>query len=679
MNIYNENLHSGVVASLQTQTLVQKKLKAKKDASMFTLYYAEGAEIFAGEKLAETKLDYEGKQAIHSANVTSSNVSQNVLMLSGKQKQYTDTTVTGAGIMAANVQFASNAVVKLSSDIGSILSILSASNSGTTLYKECKDAHALISETAYDAQQASQHAMEASAKIAEIASASIASQAKATNDAINGLLTTTASDLAATGDVFEAELAASAAANVNTKLAEDKFEYNNVEYKASKKVARMNKRLLNLNLTAKGTKTIQQGFTVAFDFYQCPFSGSDINFKLINPAVLQSPVESYNILVVKESKQNTFSMSNAESMMTNPNQFFHIPSPLPLQDPPSKASSASAPPSSTAAPAIGSSSAAPPAVALPAVTATGKGMEVTLAINSIMDSDNEPILPGQNYAVFVLVQLTADYKNAISTFDDYLTAGSDPFTITYKLQEAINVNVTPFVPAPPSSTAPTSATPPPVYQGAFNVTETYNFLQGDGVEYRCMLVPIPLGKLVELVEIEEGLHAADEEKKYALLQKDYDKLSSELSGLMTLKTPNNAEKKKIEALQQKVTDLSAKLKLRPLPILQPTTKQLVPENDEVFFFKLKLAENVTAGNFTLTDQTPTPGTSGAGTSSQTKYTFSIIEETATDNFGRPLISGMYYIPVVLSFFNGKEVDQSQFLNSLSDWKHTPAFLYNPTN
>ena len=51
MSSFNENLHATVVASLQEQEQDEKLLLSALDASIFTLYYAEGARITAAENL----------------------------------------------------------------------------------------------------------------------------------------------------------------------------------------------------------------------------------------------------------------------------------------------------------------------------------------------------------------------------------------------------------------------------------------------------------------------------------------------------------------------------------------------------------------------------------------------------------------------------------------------------
>ncbi|HET6991709.1 MAG TPA: hypothetical protein VFJ43_10315, partial [Bacteroidia bacterium] len=159
MNSYNDNLHSAVVTSLQTQELNQKQLKSDWNASMFTLYHAEGATITAEEKLITDTGTLEQKTAVYQQAVANSNISINLLSSATQANSYLGQSVTNTAVAAANVQVASNAIVKLASDMGSIFSIVNAADFDTDIYKLSQDAKRLINDTAYLAEVASDIAM----------------------------------------------------------------------------------------------------------------------------------------------------------------------------------------------------------------------------------------------------------------------------------------------------------------------------------------------------------------------------------------------------------------------------------------------------------------------------------------------------------------------------------------
>ena len=64
MSSYNENLHSTVVASLSDQEAEVQNIEAQRDASMFTLYYAQGARITASGQLDLAKEKYDKRKDV---------------------------------------------------------------------------------------------------------------------------------------------------------------------------------------------------------------------------------------------------------------------------------------------------------------------------------------------------------------------------------------------------------------------------------------------------------------------------------------------------------------------------------------------------------------------------------------------------------------------------------------
>jgi len=138
MNSYNENLHSSVVSSLNAQELELQKLKSQKDAATFSMYYAQGARVTAAEKLEVTTLKYNFQQKVNSQAVTDSDMSTNVLTSANNVKAYVAKSVTNGSVAAANVQIATNAILKLASDTGSIFSIVNAADYGTEIYRQAE-------------------------------------------------------------------------------------------------------------------------------------------------------------------------------------------------------------------------------------------------------------------------------------------------------------------------------------------------------------------------------------------------------------------------------------------------------------------------------------------------------------------------------------------------------------
>jgi predicted nucleic acid-binding Zn-ribbon protein len=335
MNSYSENLHSNVLASLESQEMNQKKLESQLNSSMFALYYAEGAEIVTNEKLHSVTKKYKQVRDVKEQAVKNKNISSNILMSAIQQNTYTAQSVTNLAVSASNIQIATNAIVRLASDMGSIFSIINAADYGTQIYQQSIEAYSLMNKTAYLAEVASQHAMEASSSIAEVTSSSVEDKAKLTDASIDNLLKVINSDFTAIATIVSTENDAKAAASVNTKAAEGIIEYNKVEFEAAKVAYKINNKSLNFNLRVNVPKLSDDFYDVAFDYYKSPFNSDDykspfaFDEKGKNPPSLglENPVKSYNLFLVKESKKSIFSTSTAEDLLSSPLRHIKIDPP----------------------------------------------------------------------------------------------------------------------------------------------------------------------------------------------------------------------------------------------------------------------------------------------------------------------------------------------------------------
>jgi hypothetical protein len=143
MNSYSENLHSSVLASLESQEMNQKKLDSQLNSSMFKLYYAESAEIVTNDKLLSVTKKYKQAQTVKEQAVKNKNISANITMSANQQNTYTAQSVTNLAVSASNIQIATNAIVRLASDMGSIFSIINAADYGTQIYQQSIEAYNL--------------------------------------------------------------------------------------------------------------------------------------------------------------------------------------------------------------------------------------------------------------------------------------------------------------------------------------------------------------------------------------------------------------------------------------------------------------------------------------------------------------------------------------------------------
>lgn len=831
MNSYSENLHSSVLASLESQESNKKKLDSQLNSSMFTLYYAEGAEIVTNDKSITATKKYDQSQKVKKQATESKNISTNTLLSATQQNTYTSQSVTNVATSAANIQIAANAIVRLASDMGSIFSIVNAADYGTQIYQQSFEAYTLMNTTAYLAELASQHAMETSASIAEVASSTIQDKAKATDTAVDNLLKVATADFTAIAAVVAAQNDAKAAASVTTKKAQGVIESNTVELQAAKVAYNLNNKTLNYNLKVHVPEVYDGSYSVSFDFYKPPFTSNE---KAANTASLglDNPVKSYNLFLVKDSKKSTFSALTAEEAMSNSLQYKQI---LPLletsETDPSKALTAvvdnsnayfsalnaaklskekvvqakdklrdanaalaaatkekqeadvlvlegkeeivklnkevpaakekaahtaeafkkepkNADLGKAAADAakalstleqklenaklnetkevdaarvaadslkIATSNAANAKASLAAAETQAENdqKQVTsaaqLAASSkregfkkietmdLVDTDNEMLVQGEKYVIFLLTIFTDDYKKGINTYDDFLSAPSETFSLKNTLKAVTDITV--------ENEAPKSAHINPdlpvlsPYAISFTVDETDH----KHTEYRCMFLSYneDLFTSYELDYFEESIEVAVLKKEIQYSQNDISQFKEELKAInLKITELDDAFKKEIKNLdpvkdKDKIKALNAEYKsivnnynqiqaevnskivtvTAKLNELYVSFEKIIAEklpkikNKKGFFFNLKLAENVSSGNYTT-----------ALPSSKHSLAYEVkIDPTTTDNFGNALIDGKLYIPVVLSVYSGNETNQKQYSNNLSDWENEEPFHFSITN
>lgn len=633
MNSYNENLHTSVLSSLNAQELNLQKTKANLDASMFSLYYAEGARITAAEKLQVANANYKFQQEILEQIVIDSDVSTNLLSSVNSGNEFISTSVKNTSVAAANVQIAANAVLKLASDVGSIFSIVNAADFGSEIYDQAEYANILMNGegsenrkdnkkdkdkgTAYLAEQASQLSMEASALIAEIPIASLVEKAQTTDTSIKSLLEVVTGDFVVKANTVKEDSEALVTANVAEKKAEGDIENIDTVYRATQKAYNISNRELNLNLTANEVELLGSSdlsYEVSFNRYKSPFT--------IKNSSKAYPVESYYIFLVKNDRKEIFSMANAEGLITEvetEKKYLKITS----ED-------------------IDS-------------------YKINISTNEeddnyLKDTDGEDFELGEKYVVFVLAVLENSYKKTINTFDDYLSAPSACFSLKNKLNKAKTSSI--------KVTADTLS---------FTVVEDKDF---NNVEYRCMFLPhnpeLTQGLLTakELEKIEQEVE--DLSADYLKYIKEREGLELELGKLIDeIDTQRGQELKKstsdantLKKLEEKKKKLEKKLKE-----VNEKIARLKDKDKPGFFFNYTIATGLETDSYQIAN------TQQKEEEDRITYTCSLkIDEFTNDNFGNSLIPNASYIPVVLAMPNAL-VNKIQFIGALSTIEATKSFTY----
>ncbi|MBC8054189.1 MAG: hypothetical protein H7Y13_14090, partial [Sphingobacteriaceae bacterium] len=420
MNTYNENLRSSIVASLQSQELDQKAVSAELNASLFTLYYAEGATITANEKLNQATKEREEKALVKHQAVTAGNISNNQLASATQGGQYVKQATTNTAVCAANVQVAANAILRLASDLGSIYSIVNAADSDSDIYRQAQEARDLINTTAYEAEVASQMAMNASMLVSEVSASTVMDKSTATNSAMTAMLTIANSDYNTLSQTVSDANANVAAVSAKEKVAEGNFEDMTADNASTNSAYALTNQELNLNLIVTPKLSAESSeMLVGFNLIKYPFKMQEID--LLGKIDI-SPVKQYYLIFCKDSKKTTFSYGNAESLLLNGVEKQYVTVNMPTVTTPNLNGPGN-----------------------PVVTVAGKSAvnvdikykqlkDTDGSFYTLQDTDGDEIVPGTNYVVFLLASYADDYKKKLNNFDDFLSAPSPFFCLTHILK-----------------------------------------------------------------------------------------------------------------------------------------------------------------------------------------------------------------------------------------------------
>lgn len=455
MNTYNDNYRNNVLATLNAMEQDLKLIDSANNANMFSLYYAEGATFNAKEQLSAAQKESNIRGETKKAAVTSSNLSNNMLASANQGAQYMKQSVNNTATGAANVQVAANAIVQLAGDLGHILNITRAADYGTEINTQAKNAESYISETAYDAEQASQLAMELTMLTSKVSISTVQASAKAATASISNLLNVMAADYSAISQVVLSENADLATASANEQLALGAYQDSDKEDKAATFAYSKVSTQLNLGLSVTALPHVNESsFKVAFNWLRSPFteyvpSASVPLSPIPIPPVPVSleypfpyPVKNYYLFVAKYQQKDTFTSSDAEriiSLGATSNYISVTTDPL-----------------------------------LPGFEETYDYKAIALS-----DTDGVPLTTGNKYVVFLMAEYEETYKRKLNTFENYLSAPSASFYFTDILAAATNF----------AGADTITDTPQTVSAITFSVTEHSDTISDAMPEYRCIFLP----------------------------------------------------------------------------------------------------------------------------------------------------------------------------------------------
>ncbi|WP_442266821.1 hypothetical protein ACSIGC_03730 [Tenacibaculum sp. ZS6-P6] len=638
MNSYNENLQASILSTLSEQETKLQKTKANLDASMFSLYYAQGARITAAEELQKANVNYKEQQAILEQMVIDSDVSTNVLSTTNLANTFIPETVSNTAVAAANVQIATNAIIKLASDVGSIFSIVNAADYGTEIYDQSKYANELmngkctdkskvakgVEGTAYLAENTSRLSMEASAEIAEVPIANLTEIVTSTDTAIKALLEVVNTNFNTASETILTDTTALTTSNSTEKKAEGSLEDSGIVYLSTQEAYDLSNKQLNLDLKvdlAEGeVKGRPTSYTVSFNSYKSPFAYEQEEGITSGPKKPGYPVNDYYIFLVKNKDKNFFSISDAEGLITeSEKEHLYIKIPSTIEKKYSQKIQ---------------------------VLTEDQRKDDTSDETYLKDVNGEFIKIGENYVVYVFAVFDNGYKKIINTFDDYLTAPSATFSLKNQLvapdADKIEVNNNKLT---------------------FTLDKKSNF----DVEYRCMFLlyspELTKGLLTfnDLIQVKNEVEELEKENKSKI-----EKLKSRIKDLNDQITNKGAENTDLDELKAELERVNSELKA-----LEEKKEELTEEIQEIegdkpeFFFNYTIAKSLERESYRL-----------ASSNGKKKYSLEI-DITTTDSFGNSLINGKQYIPVVLAMSSKKD-ERFRFIGALSDAQQTDFFTYTIT-
>ncbi|MEB0172986.1 hypothetical protein [Undibacterium sp. CCC1.1] len=356
-------------------------------AAQSVLYAAQDASGSARDKLAATAAELCNWQPLHEHVESMANQLAQSQSGVSMAASLIAAAVPDAAAVAADVQASSEAITLLASDLGTILSIATASLSETAVYTHSAQANSLMNEVANQAHTLSNQAMHAAASTAEIVAAAclvMTVSAKSTIDtildatqaALNELNIAYASDQQAVHDATAPERQAQA----NLKQADGSLSAIELTYRNAR---RQLDRGVHVELIS------ERKITIEFSSWLSP--GSAFTTTAISKIVIpDADPHDYLILLPQEESVN-FTLTQATQLLLQSSDAGSTESGL-----------------------------------LKLISSEHAGIRKATVLLTV-DALARPIIPGQPYVALVLTSLALAYQQYLNQFLPLLSAPSRPF------------------------------------------------------------------------------------------------------------------------------------------------------------------------------------------------------------------------------------------------------------
>lgn len=395
MNSYNDNLQLTSAESLAQLQNQQSTLNSSQTSAQYQLYFAQGAQITAQDNHETAVTAYNSALKIDHQGVDNNNLATNLLATATSSKTNTATLVTNAATAANNIQVASNMIAKVNADIGAAFNLVSAADLGTDIYRLTKQANQFINQTSVNAKKISQLAMDASTFSAEMISSVVETEATAAKAQVESLLNVASSEFTKLATKRTTTNNAISTTSKAEKLAEGVLKDANQQVSAINTAYQKSNQQLNYGLEVTPQSSTQ--FTVSYEEKVDSFAYLANSFEPSMSCSTTKEVQGYYVTVVKASKSSLFTLDQAE---TNFNEFQQQRF-------------------------VNVSSGTDPVDGKPVIT--------TVDTQLLKDSDGDAINAGDEYVVFLYLELTPEYKKQVDNYADLFSAATNIFTLTESL------------------------------------------------------------------------------------------------------------------------------------------------------------------------------------------------------------------------------------------------------
>jgi hypothetical protein len=380
MNTHRENYTTTV---RQTLTEISADLSQQDiDKKIAANNYSNANEVqIAAENQYDTSVTNCGQSLeIFKQGMDCANTATNLLGTTQTTVDGVASLRTDVGTTATSIAVAVKAISQLSANMGSAQNIAEATMEGTQLYKDTEEANKQIRTAAKKAKEAAFEVVKASSKTAQIAAAKVHDEVTVTHAKFDEMAQKNQAQLAELNQFSSVAHQQTIEAATELKAAKGECENAEAIYQATDtSLAAINKSL-NYNLKVQDPNV--DGIEVSFDSFT--LKGTD------------DYEHNYHIFVVKAELKDTITMTQVESIFNSDEEerFKTIE-----KDETDNSYHSN-------------------------ILSTKEG-----AHNWLLDIEGEKIELGKPYVVFLYIKLNENYKNAINSYYDLLSAPSNEFTL----------------------------------------------------------------------------------------------------------------------------------------------------------------------------------------------------------------------------------------------------------